>query len=307
MLKRLEQRAALSAAIFCMSIFGTSTPAKAASHLPSINITPLAVFETSENVHPAPFVGPLNGDVTVNGSITFPLFNATSVSYDHYTNGLFENTLPRVILGGSFVNTPLEYRDVLDTVRLDASPLKGVGAELGTTYRHRKCCPGDTDPTNTTPQFFHDNYLALSYTSPAFKALNGTRFVYGVTGHESPHNSENAVTAAASAAVGLPKRRTQYGISQALTAAIPIDAEHGFSFAGTYTWGAFNYFSNLVYPLYYGIWILHVQKVVTKNATFFADIDNFVQRPQGYPFGPIGNGGVNGASLNLGVNLHLAP
>ena len=77
--------------------------------------------------------------------------------------------------------------------------------------------------------------------------------------------------------------------------------------AGTFTWGAFNYFSNQPIPFYYDIWILSATKHVNKYFSVVADVDNFVQRPQGYPFGPIGNGGINGASLNVSAAVHVGP
>lgn len=307
MFERSFLKSRIAAATVVAFVFSGVVPASASTHLPTISIQPTLIYATSDNIHPAPYVAPVNGNLVLNGSITFPIIAGATISYDHYTNGLIYGTIPRIISGGKYVNSPLEFRDLVDTFRLDAPLFKGVGAELGTAYRHRTCCPGDTDPTNSNPTFYHDNYLGLNYTSPAFAVLHGTRFIYGITGHASPHNSDNAAAVAASVAAGYSAKRTQYGITQAITAAIPVDPKHGFSVAGTYTWGAFNYFSNLVYPLYYGIYIVNMTKRVNKYVDIVANLDNFVQRPQGYPLGPAGDGVLQDASLNVGLNLHFGP
>ena len=301
-------KAAISVATIAAFVSTALVPARAASHLPTISIDPTVIFVTSGEVHPQPGVAPADGNIVLNGTITFPVVAGLSASYDHFTNGLFHYTIPRIaVAGGTYNNSPLDYRDVFDTFRIDAPLLKGVGAELGSSYRHRVCCPADSDPRNTTPIFYHDNYLGLSYTSPAIVPLHNTRIVYGITGHMSPHHSDNAASVAASLANGFKPYRTEYGITQALTAAVPVDPAHGFSLAGTYAWGAFNYFSNILYPITYGVVIINATKRINKYANFVVNVDNFVQRPQGYPFGPIGNGGLNGASLNVGLDLHYGP
>lgn len=283
-------------------------PARASGHLPSISIDPTLIYATSDNITPQPGVTPVNGDLVLNGSITIPVYAGVSVSYDHYTNGLIHNSLARLADGnGGYIKSPLEFRDYVDTIRLDAPIVKGVAAEIGTAYRHRICCPADSDPNNPAGNFYHDNYLGFSFTSPAIDGLGGTRIIYGIRGHASPHNSDIPAVQAQSVAAGYAAKRTMTGITQAVTAFVPVDAKHGFTFAGTYTWGAFNYFSNTIIPLYYGIYILNVTKRITKNVDFVTNVDNFVQRPQGYPFGPIGNGGVNGASLNVGLHFHYDP
>ena len=145
----------------------------------------------------------------------------------------------------------------------------------------------------------------MSYNTPAVAALHNAQLIYSVTGHSSPHNSEAPSAVAAANALGYPdQRRTEYGITQAATLAVPIDAAHGFGVSGTFTWGAFNYFSNQPIPFYYDIFILSATKNVDKYLSFTASMDNFIQRPQGVPF-PLGSG-LNGASLNISANIHIA-
>ncbi|GAC1312769.1 MAG: hypothetical protein NVSMB21_23650 [Vulcanimicrobiaceae bacterium] len=308
MFDRSVLKATLSVASLAAFVLTALAPARAASHLPTISIDPTAIFITSGDVHPSPGVAPADGNIVLNGTITFPVAAGVSASYDHFTNGLFYYTIPRIAApNGGYNNNPLDYRDVFDTFRIDAPLFKGVGAELGSAYRHRVCCPADSDPRNTTPIFYHDNYLGLSYTSPAIAALHGTRFIYGITGHASPHNSDNAAAAAASVALGFREKRTLYGITQAFTAAVPVDPANGFSVAGTYAFGAFNYFSNLAYPLQYGVVIVNATKRINKYANFVVNVDNFVQRRQGYPLGPADGGGLVGASINVGLDLHYGP
>lgn len=284
----------------------TALPALADSHIPSLDIDPIAIFSTSENITNAPGVPGVNGTLLLNGSIHVPLVKKLTFSYDHITNGIFYGSIGRVAIANKFVASPLDFRDYLDTFRLDGAIARGVNAELGSTYRHRVCCPADSDPANPTPFFYHDNYLSLSYSTPAIAALHNASITYSVTGHASPHNSDTAASVAAAKALGYAdEKRTEYGISQAATLAVPIDAAHGFVASGTYTWGAFNYFSNTPIPIYYGIYIISVTKIVNKYLSFTASSDNFVQRPQGYPFDS--GSGLNGASLNLSANIHVAP
>jgi hypothetical protein len=136
--------------------------------------------------------------------------------------------------------------------------------------------------------------------------LHNAEFFYSVTGHASPRNSDTPAAVAAANALGYPdQRRTEYGITQAATVVVPIGARYGMNFAGTLTWGAFNYYSNEPIPIYYEVTILTLNKVVDRYLSFSASIDNFVQPPQGYPFPP-GSGAV-GALPNLVATIHVGP
>lgn len=305
MLRSLRAFALCSAVIGASFLHGSNV-ALADSHEPSLDIAPILIYATSANIKNVPGVPAVDGNLNLNFSAHVPLFKRATLSYDHVTNGLVYNTLPRVAIGNQYVNPGVEFRDLIDVFRIDASIARGINAEIGTSYRHRVCCPADSDPTNSTPSFYHDNYLGLSYTTPAIASLNNARFIYGITGHASPHFSDTAAAIAAANASGYSdNKRTELGITQAATLAVPIDAKHGFSVAGTLTWGAFNYYSNQAIPLYYDIIIVSATKSVNKSLSFTASVDNFVQRPQGYPF-PVGSG-VNGASLNIGANFHVGP
>ncbi len=297
---------ALGSIVVALSIVSASRAAMAGSHIPSIDIEPTLIYETSGDVTNPPGVPAVDGIALLNGSIHIPIVKNVSVSYDHVTNGIIYGTLPRVAIGGKYVATPLIFRDYFDTFRLDGGFAHGANVELGSLYRHRICCPAAGDPNNPTPTFYHDNYVALSYTTPGIKALDGTQFIYDITGHSSPHFSDSATGVAAAHAAGYPDNpRTEFGITQAGTLSVPVDPAHGLSFAGTFTWGAFNYFSNQAIPFYYDIFILSGTKVVDKYLSFTANVDNFVQLPQGYPL-PLGSG-VNGASLNITADIHLGP
>jgi hypothetical protein len=136
--------------------------------------------------------------------------------------------------------------------------------------------------------------------------LHNAEFFYSVTAHASPHNSDTPAAIAAANALRYPdQKRAEYGITQAATVVVPISARYGTSFAGTLTWGAFNYYSTEPIPIYYDVTILTLNKVVDKYLSFSASIDNFVQRPRGYPLPP-GSGAV-GASLNLVAIIHVGP
>lgn len=289
-----------------MAFFGPSTAALADSHLPSLDISPTVIYSTSDDVVKTPGVPLVDGAPLLNLSAHVPVIKGVVFSYDHRTNGLIYGTLGRIAAGGQYVKNVLDFRDYLDVFRLDASIGKGLSAGIGTSYRHRVCCPADSDPRNPTPSFYHDNYLGVSYAFPAFAALGGTQLIYNITGHASPHFSDTPAAVAAANAAGYPDaKRTEFGITQAATLVVPIDPKHGFSAAGTFTWGAFNYFSNQPIPLYYDITVLSLNKTVNKYLSFSASVDNFVQRPQGYPFER--GSGVNGASLNLNANVHVGP
>ncbi|GAC1535154.1 MAG: hypothetical protein NVS2B17_05130 [Candidatus Velthaea sp.] len=289
---------------FIAASFVQSSPALAGSHEPTLDIQPTLIYATSSNIKSFPGVPGADGNLVLNFSAHLPLAKAVTLSFDHYTNGLIYGSLPRVAIGNQYVSPVLDFRDLIDTFRIDAPIARGINAEIGTSYRHRVCCPGDRDPSNPSPTFYHDNYLNLSYTTPVIASLNNARFTYGITGHASPHFSDSAAAVAAASAAGYSdSKRTELGITQAVTLGVPIDAKNGLSAAGTFTWGAFNYFSNQPIPLYYDIIIVSATKSVNKNLSFTASVDNFVQRPQGYPFSR-GNG-VNGASLNLGANIHV--
>ncbi len=297
---------ALCSVALGVAMYATALPALADSHMPSLDIEPTAIYSTSDKITDTPGVPGVSGTTLLNGSIHVPILKKLIFSYDHITNGLIYGSIGRVAIANKFVASPLDFRDYFDTFRLDGAIVRGVNAELGSTYRHRVCCPADSDPTNPTPTFYHDNYLSLSYSTPAIAALHNASITYSVTGHASPHNSDTPAAVAAANALGYAdQKRTEYGISQAATLAVPIDAAHGFVAAGTYTWGAFNYFSNMPIPLYYGIYVISVTKIVDKYLSFTASSDNFVQRPQGYPF-PLGSG-LNGASLNITADIHIAP
>ncbi|GAC1613435.1 MAG: hypothetical protein NVS4B5_00460 [Vulcanimicrobiaceae bacterium] len=293
----------LVGAIFAL---GRPVAVRAESHIPSFDITPIVIYGTSENITQTPGVPLVDGNVNLNFSAHVPIVRHVVLSYDHFTNGLIFGTIPRIASGGSFVRNVLDFRDFVDAFRLDAAIGKGFNVEVGSAYRHRVCCPADSDPGNPSPNFYHDNYLGFTYATPPFAALHGTQLIYNITGHSSPHNSDTAAAVAAAAAAGYADpKRTEFGITQAATLAVPIDARHGFSAAGTFTWGAFNYFSNTPIPIYYDITILSVNKSVNKYLSLTASVDNFVQRPQGYPFER--TSGLNGSSLNLSANVHLGP
>jgi hypothetical protein len=304
--RKLVRALALCLAASSAACLTWLTPALADSHIPSIDIEPNAIFSTSGNITNAPGVPGVDGIVLLNGSVHVPILRGLTFSYDHVTNGLIYGTIGRVAIGGKFVATPLIFRDYFDTFRLDGTLTKGVNLELGSLYRHRVCCPADSDPSNPTPTFYHDNYLSASYTTPAVTALHGTTLTYSFTGHSSPHFSDAASAVAAANAAGYPDaKRTEFGITQAATLIVPVDPAHGFSVAGTFTWGAFNYFSNQPIPFYYDIFVLSATKSINKYLSFTASMDNFIQRPQGYPFDP--GSGLNGASLNVGADIHGGP
>ena len=292
----------MSAAVGAVAMCHPMT-AFAESHTPSLDITPIYIISTSGDVTPAPGVPFVDG-LKLNFSAHVPLVKGVTFSYDHVTNGNVANTLPRIAVGGLYVKNVADFRDVVDGYRIDAAFGKGLSAELGTAYRHRTCCPADTDVHNPTPTNYHDNYLGLTYATPSVASLSNAFLIYNIKGHASPHFSDSAGAIAAANAAGYPDaRRTELGITQAVTLVVPIDPKHGFSVAATNTWGAVNYFSNQAIPLYYNIVILTVNKSFTKELSMSASVDNFVQRPQGYPF-PAGNG-VNDASLNVSLNFHV--
>lgn len=288
-----------------MGAVAMSHPASASaeSHLPSLDIMPIVILLTSDNVTPAPGVPFVDG-LKLNFSAHVPLAKGVTFSYDHLQNGLIANTLPRIAVGGMYVRSVVDFRDLVDGYRIDAVIGKGLSAEIGTAYRHRVCCPADTDVRNPTPTNYHDNYLGFTYATPSVRGLSNAFLIYNIKGHASPHFSDSVAAVAAANAAGYPdNKRTEFGITQAVTVVVPVDPKHGFSVAATNTWGAFNYFSNQAIPLYYNIIILSVDKSFTKHVSLSASVDNFIQRPQGYPF-PSGNG-INGASLNIGLNFQL--
>jgi hypothetical protein len=303
MFDRIRTPAALCVVALCASLVDRPLPALADSHIPSIDVIPMLVIDTSGFLASPPGnpLLPAGGELDLNGTVTVPLFDGITFAYDHVTNGLIRNTLPRVATPGVGLTSPgLTYRDYIENFRLDASVLHGVGVEVGSGYRHRVCCPATAQGGTA----YHDNYLNLNYTTPAVKELNGATFTYGVTGHQSPHKvslANGAVPFALAQAAGTTGNET--GITQAATLAIPIN--NGLSVSGTYTWGAFNYFIDAPIPYAYGIWIVNVTKKVDKHLSLGANIDNFEQRSQGYPFGPIGNGGINGASVNIYADIHI--
>ncbi len=278
--------------------------AQAESHLPSVDISPTVIYATSGSITKTPGVPLVDGTTMLNFSVHVPVTPKVSFSYDHFTNGLIYGSLPSAVIGGNFIKSPGDFRDLIDAYRLDASLGHGLSTEIGSSYRHRVCCPADSDPRNPAPNFYHDIHLGFSYATPAIAALGGSQLIYNITGHASPHFSDTAAAVAAANAAGYPDaKRTEFGITQAATLAVPIDPKNGFSAAGTLTWGAFNYFSNAAIPFYYDIIIVSLNKTVNKYLSFSASMDNFVQRPQGYPFDR--GSGINGPSLNLGANIHL--
>jgi hypothetical protein len=283
----------------------TSLPRIAAADpkLPTLDLEPILTRATGGDELAQPGNPFISGNLQIQGSLTEPLGNNVSVSYDHLNAGGLATTIGRNIApnGSTIVNGSIH--DIVDQFRVDAFS-NGFSAETGYFYRQRACCPATTDPTNLAPAVWHETYLTLGYTTRPFLALHRTTFSYGITGHLVPHH----VTAAYLAT--LPSgytdfNRVETGISQSLGFQTPIDARGTLSFFGSYGWGTMDYFDNSPIPFAYTYLDFRVRKVVNKYLSFSAQTNNLAQRNQGYPFAS--PQGIHRAYMTLSADVKIGP
>ena len=130
---RFSRTLALCCAVIVSILVRHPAPVLADSHIPSLDLTPIAIFSSSGNITNVPGVPGVDGTVLLNGSFHVPLVHNVTFSYDHITNGLIYGTIGRVAIGGKFVATPLIFRDYIDTFRIDGAVAHGLNAELATS------------------------------------------------------------------------------------------------------------------------------------------------------------------------------
>jgi len=85
---------------------------------------------------------------------------------------------------------------------------------------------------------WHTGYAALTYATPGIKGLNGLSFVITEKGSTANHNPTALQTAAANG-LDVGHKRV-YGLTQVITAVVPVDKH----FSGTFTYfnGAYDFF-----------------------------------------------------------------
>ena len=285
----------LCVAVFALTVAGfwPSSPARADGHLPIIDIIPISTFAAAGGVRDSqtvngPTVGaPVNGALNVAGTVTGPLLKGFSAAYDRIINGVFHQTYDQVIIPGVGAVQPGSYNDVIQQYRLD-EVFHRFTLEGGAATRFRMCCPGSGDPNTPVPSTeWHQLFLGLTYASHPVHFLHDSSFVLNITGHSANHNPSPASLAfEQQLSPGIVDiRKHEYGTTQAVTLAQPIDAKHGFTATGTFTWGSFDYLENYPYPLNYDVWVFTASKQFSKVFGIELRQANLWQRPnQNTPF-----------------------
>jgi len=241
----------------CAGLFGTYAPASADtfSHLPTIDLYPTVNFATGNDEYGSPGgpdplnnYGPPIGDILspsagnaaggtrpgkldVNGVITIPLVKNLNFQYEHDRAAGIDTTIGRVtsapnpLTGQQTTIYPATSNDIADTYRVNWTGVKGIGVTLATFYRFRHDNPATNDVASNggSPADWHQQTATLSYTTPAFAALNGlTLGASGTFVHNKHHASAQylaglAATNAALLAVGNPFHQTLFTDSDGKT------------------------------------------------------------------------------------------
>jgi hypothetical protein len=269
------------------------------------------------------------GVLDVNVVVTVPLLKGLAFQYEHDRAAGIDTTIGRVT--GQYANPltghntptntyiyPASNNDIVDTFRLSYSGIKGVGVTLGSFYRFRHDNAATNDPSNLAPADWHEQFLSLSYTTPAIEALNGLTVGANVDGEYNKHhvsgdpsispyaaaNDGSGLQSAAYAGYSDTDGKARYGLNYGFNANLPIN--HSFAIFGSWQKGAFDFFDNSPVPFYYIIDDVGILKKFNKVLTLTADTNNLTQyNLGGVPFYVPNT--IHRVYFDVALDIHLGP
>ncbi|GAC1568505.1 MAG: hypothetical protein NVS2B3_12480 [Vulcanimicrobiaceae bacterium] len=247
-------------------------PGGLAGHLPIVDLAPEATFadpgSTSGQIG-GPLPGVVTGKFNLSGSVTIPIVGGLSASYDRIAGNFLNSTFARVTGADGAYREPGSLKRRMEIERLDyAFGKTGLNLEIGSQFNRFECC---------APLEFHDVYTALTYATPGIRALHGTKFVLTERASTAAHH----LTPGAST---LDIGRREYGLTQVVTAVVPIDP-HLYA-TGTFFNGAYDFFETAPFPFSFDLFNETANFVIDPNTTFALGFTNAWQHEQGAPFGP---------------------
>jgi hypothetical protein len=257
------------------------------SHLPIIDIVPTFT-------QPGPFATPgqMKGYVPfdVGGTITIPITDKLSASFDRTVEGAFNGVPERYITPTGAVY-PLNYRDVQLTERVDYQ-LDHLVLEAGYSFRHREDGTGVSTgvyPYTISSTEAHFGYLSAIYTTPPIRALGGARFIAGIAAQEQPVDHHVAVLNPTTRLVNYidesPNQNRYWESQQQVGVVIPIDPKHGFTFTARDIWGGANFYENQPGPWRWnGDIVLQATKKFTNYFSLSMRLQDQHYAIQGFPF-----------------------
>jgi hypothetical protein len=195
------------------------------------------------------------------------------------------------VVGGGRLPTnqyiyPASNNDIKDTFQLNYSGIKGIGVSVGTFYRFRHDNPATADAATNggTPADWHEQFVSLSYTSPAFAALNGaTVGISGTYNYNKHHVSAIGLQEEEQAGFSDSDGKIRTGVNYGVNANLPFN--HGFNLFGSASYGAFDFFDNSPVPFYYDIIDVGINKRFNQVFSLTADLNNLTQQNLGgWPF-----------------------
>jgi hypothetical protein len=300
-IRHLRIRATLAKVICataCFALAAGSVPARADDHLPIFNVEPTIGYSTTAdgvNAGGGPFnPGPLDGQITINGTVTLPIVKNLSLVYEKLQNGAFDSNLSSVAIGGHTVY-PGGNRDILQNYRAEYR-LGRFTVESGFASRYRECCPADFLE-------WHKGFFGVKYTTPRLAILHDGYFVFDLTGNAVKHFSSPAALAELRPGLSLPNNTEIFTTQQSIKVVVPISQRLGIRTSTTFLWGALDYPQNGPFPQYYDVFITTLTKQVTRDVGITATVANVKQRIQGYPF-PAPNA-IRTSAFTLAANFRV--
>lgn len=272
--------------------------ASAESHFPIVDIVPTSSFTTTSDgidPHGGPKTpAPTNGDTEINGTVTVPVIDRFTLSFDRLSLGTYDDALSAVAIPGVGRIFPGGGRDLIRVYRGDYAT-HGFTFEGGFAERYRRCCPADSFE-------WHKGYASLSY-SYLLRKLGGTVVAAGVTLNANHQNLSPDSLAALPVGLAVPNGPRIFTTQQFANIAIPVGGPTGIRVSGTFIWGALNDFNNEPFPWYYDVWAFELSKQVTPYFAFTVHAENDEQRIQGSPFPP--PNAIRNADLSLLGDFHF--
>lgn len=247
----------------------------------------------------------------LNAVISFPIVRNLALQYEHDRAGGIDTTIGRVTNAAHQYIYPASQNDIIDTVRLAYTGLRGVSITGGEFYRYQHNNYGTTDPqpANTEivgPQDWHEWFLTLGYATRPIDALNGLTLGAAVTGEYNRHFVIPSVLATeAAAGFSDSSGGTRYGANYGFNANLPIDRRHKFTLFGSWSDGAFDFFDNNPVPFSYIIVDTGITKQLNKTLSITADVNNLTQINNGsWPFAA--PNAIHRVYLAIAADIHLA-
>ncbi len=262
-------------------------------HLPIIDISPESDWADPANTKGSTtsgLPGVVSGSFDLSGTFTLPIYGGFSASYDHIEGSFLNSTFYSVgtAAGGGKVELGSVKRHV-DQERIDyAIGKSGLTFEAGLTDNEFVCC---------LDLPWHTGYAALTYATPAIKALGGLSFVFTEKGSTANHNP-NPTEAANTLDIG---HKREYGMTQVVTAVVPLSPH--FSTTVTYFNGAYDFMNNAPFPYRFNLFNSQANYTFSPIASFFAGWTYVNQFNQGAPFAN-GNS-IRFANFYTGLKFHL--